>query len=83
MDGLGEVDMKRKPLLIAVFLTVLFCVSFVVLFLHFQSRQQLAAAEPQVKADMPLPDVTFSDAKGNQIPENDIKKGKVVMVFLE
>ncbi len=74
--------MKQKTFLITILFAVLFCISFVFLFMYFQSQQQLAAQEPPIKKEIPLPEVTFSDINGNKLPEDEIKKGKVVLMFI-
>jgi len=78
--------MKQKTFLFAVLFVVMFCVSFVFLFMYFQSQRQLAAEESPtqkgVPQEIPLPEVSFSDANDNKLPEDEIRKGKVVLIFL-
>lgn len=74
--------MKQKTILITVLFAVLFCISFVFLFMYFQSQRQAAAEEPPIKKEIPLPEVSFSDAEGNKLPEDEIRKGKVILMFL-
>jgi len=81
-DVLVARKMKQKTLLITILFAVLFCVSFVILFKHFQMKRQLAAGEPRIQKEIPLPDVSFSDVNGNKLPEDEIRKGKVVLMFL-
>lgn len=72
--------MKQKPLLIAVLFAVLICVSFVFLFMYFQSHRQLAAEEmPIQKAisqEIPLPEVSFIDATAINYPKMKSEKAK-------
>lgn len=74
--------MKQKTLLITILFAVLFCVSFVFLFTYFQSQRQVAAEEPPIHKEIPLPEVSFTDANGNKLPEDEIRKGKVILMFL-
>lgn len=74
--------MQHKKNLFAVLFVVLFCVSFVFLFMYFQSQRQIAAEEPPIKKEIPLPEISFSDANDNKLPEDEIRTGKVVLIFL-
>lgn len=65
-----------------ILLAVIFCVSFVFFYSKQQAEKNLPMAELNKKSEKPLPEAKLFDLNHEFLSDDDLRKGKVVLVFV-
>lgn len=71
-----------KWILLTVFLAVVFCGSFVYFYSKKQSAESSPVAEVEKKNENPLPEAKLFNLDSEILPDADLRKGKVVLIFV-
>lgn len=65
-----------------VFLAVIFCGSFVYFYSKQQAEKNSPTAEIEKKNEKPLPEAKLFSLNSEILPDEDLRKGKVVLIFV-
>lgn len=70
-----------KWILFSFIITIVFCISFVWFYTQRQARLQSPTAEIEQKKEMVLPEAKLINLNSELLPDDKLRKGKVVLVF--
>lgn len=71
-----------KWILITIFLVVIFCGSFVYFYTRQVAQSSSLTVEVEKKNETPLPDAKFFNLKNEILADDELRKGKVILVFV-
>jgi cytochrome oxidase Cu insertion factor (SCO1/SenC/PrrC family) len=69
-------------ILMTVLLAVVFCFSFAYFFTKQHSEQAYTLGDVEKKKEMLLPEARLVDLDSEVVPDDNLRKGKVVLVFI-